>query len=134
MWEAYDWKEEDLLWTGIPFMGGISGFQQAPCGAVTSSAICLGLRHRAPLSDRQKAKEGRNRARYFSSQLVKEFNRRFGDITCIGLLGIDFDKPGAYKEFRDSGVWRDKCEKYIEFLLEKLYAFEGDQAARAGGS
>ena len=105
-------------------MGGIAGYQLAPCGAVSASAVCLGLRHRAPLSDHEGSKQGRNASRHYAGKLVRDFSKQFGEITCRGLLDIDFDKPGAYQKFRESGIWKDKCEKYIEFIIEKLYEFE----------
>lgn len=128
MWEAYDLGNEDFLWTGIPFMGGIGGFQEAPCGAVSSSAICLGLRNRCSLKEKEKAKQARNAARHYSGRIVAEFNRHFGDITCKGLIGIDFAKSGEYQRFLTSGIWKDKCEKYIGFVIEKLYEFEDQKA------
>ena len=115
---------EEILWAGIPFMGGIGGFQQAPCGAVSASAICLGLRHRAPLSDRDKAKKGRSSARFYAGRLVAHFQRHFGDITCRGLLGIDFATPGAYQRFVELGLWKEKCDRYVAFIIERLYAYE----------
>ena len=124
MWDAYDMGNEEILWAGIPFMGGIGGFQQAPCGAVSASAVYLGLRHRAPLSDRENARRGRSSARFYAGMLVAHFNRHFGDITCRGLLGIDFTKPGAYQTFRESGLWKEKCNKYVEFIIERLYEYE----------
>ena len=129
MWEAYGWDNEDFLWAGIPFMGGINGQQQAPCGGITASAISLGLRYRCPLSDKQEAKKARNTSRYFAGKLLEDFTKQFGDITCGGLLGIDFSKPDAYQTFIESGVWKDKCEKYIQFIIEKLYAFEDEKSA-----
>lgn len=127
MWEAYDLGNEDFLWAGIPFMGGISGEQQAPCGAVSASAISLGLRHRCSLADKEKAEQARNTARHYAGKLVRHFTKKFGDITCRGLLGIDFSKPGEYQKFRESGVWKDKCEKYVEYIIEKLYEFEDEK-------
>jgi len=124
MWEVYGLDNEDFLWSCIAFMGGISGQQQAPCGAVSASAVCLGLRHRCSLSDKEKAKASRTVIRYNASRLVRDFQERFGDITCAGLLGIDFTKPGAYQVFRESGVWKEKCNRYIEFIVEKLYELE----------
>jgi C_GCAxxG_C_C family probable redox protein len=129
MWEAYDLGNEDFLWAGIPFMGGISGEQQAPCGAVSASAISLGLRHRCSLADKEKAEQARNTARHYAGKLVRHFTKQFGDITCRGLLGIDFSKPGEYQKFRESGVSKDKCEKYIQYIIEKLYEFEDEKGA-----
>ncbi len=124
MWEVYDLGNEDFLWTGIPFMAGIGGFQQAPCGVVSSSAVLLGLRHRCSLTEKERAKQARNAVRYYSGKIVSEFNQHFGDITCEGLIGIDFAKPGEYQKFLESGIWKEKCEKYVEFIIEKLYEFE----------
>jgi hypothetical protein len=127
MWEAYDLGNEDFLWAGIPFMGGISGEQQAPCGAVSASAISLGLRHRCSLANKEKAEQARNSARHYSGKLVRYFTKQFGDITCRGLLGIDFSKPDEYQKFLESGVWKEKCEKYVQFIIEKLYEFEDEK-------
>ena len=127
MWEAYELENEDFLWTGIPFLGGIGGFQNAPCGVVSSTAVCLGLRHRVPLSDKERAKQARHAIRAFSAKIVSEFNQHFGDITCRGLIDMDFSKPGEYQNFLESGIWKEKCEKYVEFMIDKLYALEEDK-------
>lgn len=124
MWEAYELGNEDFLWAGIPFLGGIGGYQNAPCGAVSASAVCLGLRHCCPLSDKEQAKQARHAIRALSANLVTEFNRTFGDITCQGLVGMDFSKPGEYRKFLESGIWKDTCEKYVTFMIDKLYEFE----------
>jgi len=124
MWEVYGLDNEDFLWSCIAFMGGISGQQQASCGAVSASAVCLGLRHRCSLSDKEKAKASRTVIRYNAGRLVREFQERFGNITCAGLLGIDFSKPGGYQAFRESGVWKEKCNRYVEFIIERLYELE----------
>ncbi|MBI4768663.1 MAG: C_GCAxxG_C_C family protein [Deltaproteobacteria bacterium] len=131
MWEAYDLKNEDFLWTAIPFNGGISGHQQAPCGAVSASAVCLGLRHRCSLSDKETAKKARNNIRLQAGKLIDDFTGQFGDITCRGLLGLDFNVPGTYQQFRESGRAKDTCEKYVLYIIEKLFAFE-NEAATAG--
>ncbi len=133
MWEAYDLGNEDFLWAGIPFMGGIGGEQQAPCGAVSASAVSLGLRHRCSLPDKEKVKQARNAARQDAGKLVRDFTKQFGDITCRGLLGIDFSKPGEYQKFLESGVGKDKCEKYVQYVIEKLYEFEDEKSAHEPG-
>ena len=105
-------------------LGGIGGYQNAPCGVVSAAALCLGLRHRCPLNDKEQAKQARHAIRTLSATIVKEFNQHFGDITCRGLVGMDFSKPGEYQKFLESGVWKDKCVKYVEFMIEKLYGLE----------
>jgi len=121
MWEAYDLSNEDFLWSGVAFNGGIAGQQQAPCGAVSASAVCLGLRHRCNLADTEKANQAREDARQDASTLVKSFTEKFGTITCRDLLGIDFSDPEALRQFRESGIWKEKCNRYVEFVIEKLY-------------
>jgi glutaredoxin 3 len=129
MWEAYELGNEDLLWSCIAFNGGIGGQQQAPCGAVTTGAVCLGLQYRCPLEDKQKAKQSRLDARKDAYELVSSFTKRFGTITCLDLVGTDFSKPGGYQQFLESGIWKDKCDNYVQFVIEKLY--ELDEKGRA---
>jgi C_GCAxxG_C_C family probable redox protein len=124
MWEAYELGNEDFLWAGITFFGGISRDQEAPCGAVTGGAVALGLRYRCALADKEKAKQARNDAREDAGQLVRDFKKQFGGMSCGTLLGIDFSEPGGYQRFQESGVWKDKCYKYIEYVVEKLYELD----------
>ena len=124
MWEAYELGNEDLLWAGIAFNGGIAGQQQAPCGAVSASAVCLGLRHRCSLADKQRAKQSRLDARQNAHELVRDFTEKFGTIICRDLIGIDFSKPDAYRQFQESNISKEKCDKYVQFVIEKLYEFD----------
>ncbi len=124
MWETYGLENEDFLWTCIPFMSGISGHQQAPCGAVSASSVSLGLRHRCSLADKEKAKESRAAIRHQAAELVKSFRDRFGHINCMDLIGIDLSEPSQYQKYLASGIWKEKCAKYVEFAVEKLYEFE----------
>jgi hypothetical protein len=40
---------------------------------------------------------------------------------------MDFSKPGEYQKFLKSRIWKDKCEKYVAFMIEKLYKLEVDR-------
>jgi C_GCAxxG_C_C family probable redox protein len=124
MWESYGLENEDILWTCIAFNGGIAGQQAAPCGAVSASIVCLGLRHSCPLVEKQRAKQERLDAREDAGELVKSFTEKFGAITCRDLVGLDFSKPEVYRQFLESGIWKDKCEKYVQFVIEKLYELD----------
>lgn len=84
----------------------------------------MGFRNKCSLEDKQKAKQARVTAREDASELVKSFKQKFGAITCIDLVGIDFSKPGGYQEFQASGIWQDKCDQYVQFVIEKLYELE----------
>ncbi len=129
MWEAYELGNEDLLWAGTTFSGGIGGQQQAPCGAVSASAVCLGLRHRCSLTEEEQANQARLDARREASELVRSFTEKFGTIICLDLIGLDFSQPDAYRQFRESGIWKEKCDKYVQFAIEKLYELDKKRGA-----
>jgi C_GCAxxG_C_C family probable redox protein len=124
MWEAYGLENEDLLWASIPFMGGISGHQQAPCGVVSSAVVCLSFRHRCPLQEKEKAKKARNKIRAHASELVKAFEKKFGAIVCREVVGLNLSNPLEYKQFSESASWRERCNQAIEFGVDMLYEFE----------
>lgn len=124
MWEASKLGDEDLLWAGTNFMGGIAGWQQAPCGAVSAAAIYLGLRHRRSMVDEGKAEQARVIAREQAGEVVKSFTERFGSIICRELLGFDFSDTEAAREFREKGIWKEKCDNYVQFAVEKLYQLD----------
>lgn len=121
MWEAFDLGNEDMLWSCIAFTGGITGQQQAPCGAVSAGAVCLGLLHRQPLGEKTAAKQARLDAREDANIMVKSFTERFGSIACRDLIPYDFSTPEGYRQFQESGVWKEKCDKYVQFVIEQVY-------------
>jgi C_GCAxxG_C_C family probable redox protein len=124
MWESNGLANEDLLWAGITFTGGIGGQQQAPCGAISAAAICLGLRHSYYATDKKKAKQARLDARQHANELIKTFIEKFGAISCLELVGIDFSRPGNYQHFQESGISKEKCDRYVEFVIGKLYEMD----------
>ncbi len=117
-------KNEDFIWAGTTFRGGISGQQQATCGAVSASAVCLGLRHRCSLADKEKAEQARNAANEDAGELVRSFIQKFGALTCFELLGFNFSDEGAVKQAIESGVFEQKCNNYVQFVIEKLYELD----------
>ena len=117
-------KDETYLWAGIPFIGGISGHQDAPCGAVSASTIFLGLKYRCPSDEKQKAKKGREKARTEANEFVRDFKNQFGDISCRELVGYDFSDTEAAQRAKEAGAGMANCSKYIQFVLEKIYELE----------
>ena len=124
MWETYGLSDEGLLWAGTAFNAGIAGEQQATCGAVSGSVVSLGLRYRCPPSEKDKGRQARTDARRDASELFRSFVGKFGAVTCRDLLGLDFSKPEAYRKFQESDIWKDKCGKYVQFVVEKLYELD----------
>jgi glutaredoxin len=76
------------------------------------------------MSEKQRAKQERLAAREDASELVRSFIGRFGAISCRDLIGIDFSRPEAYRAFQESGIWMDKCNKYVQFVIETLYELD----------
>jgi C_GCAxxG_C_C family probable redox protein len=126
MWEAYGLENEDFLWAGVAFMGGIGGQQQATCGAVSAAALVLGLRHRRSLADKEKAEKARNAANEEAGELVRGFLQKFGAVTCFALTGVDFSDEEAAKQAIGSGLL--KCDQQVQFVIEKLYELDEKRA------
>jgi glutaredoxin len=65
---------------------------------------------------------------------VSRFTDSFSALTCRQLVGYDFSSPGAYQEFLESGVWKEKCLAYVRFAVERVYetAQAGEHPERAG--
>ncbi len=125
MWETYGLDNEDLLWASIAFQGGIASQRQAVCGAISSGAVCLGLRHRCSLKETEKAKQARQDIRRKAGELFKSFAEKFNDIICRELMGVDASDPEAFRRFRESGMFEKKCHNFVRFVVEKLYELDG---------
>lgn len=124
MWEAYGLENEDFLWASAAFRGGIAGHQQATCGAVGSAAVCLGLRHRGPLSDREKAEPVLEEVNREVGEVVRSFADKYGSVNCIELVGVDLSDEASRDRARESGLFEEKCHKYVQYVVEKLYELE----------
>lgn len=124
MWEAYGLENEDLLWAGITFSGGIAGQQQAACGAISAAAIALGLHHKPSGGDREKAEKARRAAIDDAAELVKDFIRKYGEVSCIGLTGVDLSDEEARKQAIEDGLFEQKCDMQALYVIEKLYELE----------
>ena len=120
MWESEGMGNEDSLWASTVFSGGIGGQQEAPCGVVSSAAVCLGFRYRCSTEDKEMAQQARANARRDANELVRGFKDRFGAITCLGLLGVSFSDTEGHRKLRESGVQREKCDSYLVYAVDKL--------------
>jgi len=72
----------------------------------------------------RKANQARLDARKEASELVDSFARNFGDIICQDLVGVDLSNPEVARHFRESGMWEEKCNNYVQFVVEKLYELD----------
>jgi glutaredoxin len=60
---------------------------------------------------------------------VAAFTDKFGSITCRDLLGLDFSKPEEYRRFQESDISKEKCDKFVQFVIEKLYEFDAKNSS-----
>jgi C_GCAxxG_C_C family probable redox protein len=127
MWEAYGLENEDLLWAGMAFRGGIGGQQRAACGAVEGAAVSLGLLHRRPLDDKEAVEKARKAAMDEAGQLVREFVAEYGGLSCIELIDVDLSVPGAGEKAAKEGVFQ-RCDGFVNFAIRKLYELEEKRA------
>jgi hypothetical protein len=124
MWETSGWKNEDLLWAGMGLFGGIAGQQAATCGAVSSSAVYLGLRHRQPFADQASVKQARTVIEREAGSIARQFMSQFGTLVCRDLVGLDLSDPQVRRRFQEQDLWKDTCDRFVTFVIARLYALE----------
>ncbi len=124
MWETSGFKNEDLLWAGFGLYGGIAGEQKATCGAVTASAVYLGLRHRLPLSDKAGVSKARNDIEKEAAALTQDFIRQFGTTVCIDLVKMDLSDPAVRQRYIEQNIARDTCDRFVSVVIDRLYELE----------
>jgi C_GCAxxG_C_C family probable redox protein len=124
MWETTDLGSEDLLWASTNFVGGIASQREGVCGTISAAAVYLGLRHRCALDNKEQANRARTIAREQAREVVLSFTRKYGNIICDKLVGVDFSDPIAAQRFRDSRERIDKCVGFVKYVIQKLYELE----------
>jgi C_GCAxxG_C_C family probable redox protein len=125
MWEAYGINNEDFLWAGTAFRGGIAGVQEGPCGAVSGIALAIALRHHSSITGKAKAEQTRELICKETAELVKSFKDKWGAISCLDLMGVDFNDKQAMEKARKSGTSGQNCLKQVQYAIELLYRLEG---------
>jgi C_GCAxxG_C_C family probable redox protein len=124
MWEAYGWENEDLLWAGTAFRGGIAGIQEGPCGAVSCMALVTGLRHRTAAKNKAEAERADKAVYEETSALVKSFKEKYGAIDCLKLVGVDFNDKDAVDKLKKTGTLAQNCLPQVLYAIELLYGME----------
>jgi Putative redox-active protein (C_GCAxxG_C_C) len=124
MWETSGWKHEDLLWASMGLFGGIAGQQSATCGAVSSAAVYLGLRHRRPIADQTAVRQARAEIEREAGSLAGQFRSRFGTLVCRDLVGVDLSDPQIRRRFQEHNLSKDTCDLFVAFVIARLYDLE----------
>jgi C_GCAxxG_C_C family probable redox protein len=118
--------EEDPALTNVAnyFGGGIARMGQT-CGAVTGAAIGLGLRDLG-------AAEGSTKNSGFDplQQLMRDFEERFGAVTCKGLLGCDISTDKGFRQAKKTQALT-RCPLFVEWTIDRLAEILGPAAPGA---
>lgn len=107
--------DPDLTTTGRYLGGGVAGMGEA-CGAITGSALALGMRD---LHLPGGAPEEEPRTSESLQELVREFEREFGARRCRDLTGLDLSTPEGFEAFEKSDA-PDRCAGYISWMCDRL--------------
>ena len=103
------------------FGGGVAGLGNI-CGALSAGMMALGLIHGTNGNDsKEEFEEKRNKLRDISQGLLLDFEREFGSMNCVYLLGIDRrteEGKKLYDEKKSRGELR--CDEYVEWTASKV--------------
>jgi len=89
--------------------GGIIGRGEI-CGAVSGAIMALGVLNGKKYSD---LKEYKDATREDSKNFYQQFEAKFGDSTCNGILGIDPNDPDGRQKVYDAGTFKEKCPQFV---------------------
>lgn len=95
---------------GVAYSGGI-------CGAISGTALAVGLLAEQRLDDHVRAKRI---AREIMVQVMDDFAREHDSVNCRDLIEMDLRARGGHVRFIESGIWRTRCMAQIEFALRAL--------------
>jgi len=111
------WKIDSELIPRIatPFGGGIGRYGSV-CGALTGGVMAIGLKHGTNDPSMEKRLGAYDRAR----TLCQQFQTKHGSILCRELIGYDLSKPEELEQARQANVIKEKCEKYVQNVIEML--------------
>lgn len=83
--------------SGVARTGGM-------CGALSGAIMALGLLH-----GRDKGDESLETVYAMVQELMAEFRERFGVVTCMDLVGVDFRTAEGQQAFRERNLKQERC-------------------------
>lgn len=110
----------DVMRIASAFGGGVGGWGSV-CGAAAGVAMAFGLVYGTEGSEVPDVyQQRRGRLRDVTQEFLLAFERQFGSVNCMDLLGVDRrteEGRRRYDELRAQGVFR--CDGYVEWSAEK---------------
>ena len=118
----FDVPEETIARIASGFGGGI-GRTDNICGAVSGAVMVLGLKFGGRNASDTDAK---TKAGIMANEFIQEYNRRYGAVSCTGLLGYNMSVPGEREKALANDAFA-KCRDIVRNaggLLEEFLARE----------
>ena len=130
MLEAYDMEQTPTLWTSLGFAGGIGRCQDV-CGALSGGIIAIGLDCGTKLREFDAAW---TRATQLSRRLYRDFEKAFGDASCLALVGPIMSDKEAMRVWRDNKVFVTHCYEYARWVVTTLVDWQEKEPVAKTGS
>ncbi len=87
------------------------------CGALLGASVAVGLKYGQKSAEDI---ESRNICTEKTKELTSCFKEKFGELTCIGLLGYDLNTIPQDEFLKIKGVKFVKCSSYVKESIEIL--------------
>jgi C_GCAxxG_C_C family probable redox protein len=109
--------DQDSELTGVGgYLGGGMVRMGQVCGALSGTAVALGLRDQLGTQEGSKAA-----ASIFDwlQELTRKFEAEFGAVTCRELLGCDISTQEGFRDAKRSQATR-RCPEYVSWTCDRL--------------
>ncbi len=97
------------------FGGGLAHHGHV-CGAVSGALMIIGMKYNGIESDYASRELGFA----IGTDFIEEFESRHQTIDCKDLIGCDLSTPEGLKRFKDSGIFRNICPRWVKEAAEIL--------------
>jgi C_GCAxxG_C_C family probable redox protein len=114
--EAFGLPDSASSAAAMALNGGVA-YSGGTCGAISGAAMAVGLLAERRVADHRAAKRA---ARLVTARLVRDFEGEHGAVDCRELIGMDLRTEAQHQAFIESGIWRDRCLRQVEFAVERL--------------
>lgn len=109
------------------FGGGVAGWGSV-CGAASGAVMALALLHGTNGGETSEVFQARRDwLRKLSQEFLRSFEREFGSVNCMDLLGVDRrteEGKRRYDELKAKGVFG--CSEYVDWATERVLKMLGD--------
>jgi C_GCAxxG_C_C family probable redox protein len=122
--EAYCFPSPSDSAPAMALNGGVA-WSGGPCGAITGAALAVGRLAAERIEDHKEAKRA---ARRIIADLMEQFRREHGTVSCRDLVGLDISTEEGHTAFIEGQVWHTVCMAQIEFVLHRLVELQDEQS------